>query len=388
MDEPRIDTSVAVIGAGAAGLAAAVQLRRAGVPDVVVVEREDAPGRGSTSRANGGVRAQFATPINIAFSRFTIQQLDELDRASDGRVGLRRVGYLFMAGTPEREDALRRTYELQAASGVEVEWLSPAEVLDLAPFVRAEDLRAGTFCASDGIVDPGGVADALWAEGRRLGVRYLLGEDVQAIEERAPGVVLRTGARVVEAEWAVNAAGPHAAAVAALAGLEVPVTPYRRNLACTEPLTGHPDPTPMCIDLDTGVLIRREGGGGFLLAYSNPADPPGFETAFDPAFLDAVGERIGHRFPFLEAVAIDQRKCWAGLYPETPDHHAIVDAPPVHPRFVQCIGFGGHGIMHSLAAGQAVAELVVQGRCTTFDLRTLRLSRFEEGDAVTESVVL
>jgi sarcosine oxidase subunit beta len=260
-------------------------------------------------------------------------------------------------------------------------------VIELAPFVRRDGLRAGTFCPTDGILDSGGVASALWAEGRRHGVRYLLGEDVRAIGDSANGVRLETAARTIDAEWAVNAAGPEAAGVAALAGLPLPIDPYRRNLACTEPLAGYPDRIPMCIDADTGVLIRREAGG-FVLAWADPHDEPCAETSFDPDFLDAVASRIGHRFPFLASAPIDRRKCWAGLYPETPDHHAIIDAPQSHPRFVQCAGFGGHGIMHSLAAGQAVAELVTRGHSVTFDLHPLRLSRFEEGDAVIESMVL
>src|SRR5205807_6567033 len=146
---------------------------------------------------------------------------------------------------------------------------------------------------------------------------------------------------------------------------ELPVEPYRRNLACTQPVAGYPEHTPMCVDMDTGVLIRREGGG-FLLAYSNPDDPPSTETAFDRGFLEAVAARIGHRFSFLERVPIDERKCWAGLYPETPDHQAIIDTGPDVDGFIQCVGFGGHGIMHSLAAGRAVAELVRDGACGPF----------------------
>ena len=143
----------------------------------------------------------------------------------------------------------------------------------------------------------------------------------------------------------------------------------------------------MCVDNDTGVLIRREGAG-FLIGFSDPADPPSMDTAFDPAFLDAVAARIGNRFPFLEDVPISPRKCWAGLYPETPDHHAIIDATPTAPWFIQCVGFGGHGIMHSFAAGQAVTELITDGRCTTFDIHPLRLSRFAEPGAVVETAVL
>ena len=144
---------------------------------------------------------------------------------------------------------------------------------------------------------------------------------------------------------------------------------------------------PMCVDMDTGVLVRCEGAG-VLIAYSDPASPVTFETSFEPEYLEAIAARLGNRFPALCDAQIDPRKCWAGLYPETADHHAIIDAPDESPWFIQCAGFGGHGIMHSLAAGRAVAELVTEGRCTTFDLAPLRLGRFAGHDLTVETAVL
>jgi sarcosine oxidase, subunit beta len=383
----RRRASVVVVGAGAIGLAVALQLRRAGVGDVVVVERTSSPGMGSTSRANGGVRVQFSTPVNIAFSRFTIDRLRELHDRSDGRVGFRAVGYLFMTGTAAGEARLRAAWELQRSLGVEVDWLSPAGVAELAPFVHLDGLRAGTFCAGDGVIDPHGVVSALCDEATRLGASVLCDTEVLGITSSGGGALLRTGTGDIDAEFVVNAAGAHAALLASMAGIDLPVTPRRRNIACTEAVAGMLDTTPMCVDTDTGVLIRREGGG-FLIAYSDPDDSPSFDTSFDPGFLDAVAARIGNRFPFLSDVPINARKCWAGLYPETPDHHAIVDAPAAAPWFVQCAGFGGHGIMHSLAAGQAVSELITLGRCTTFDLAPLRLDRFAQPGHPVETAVL
>ena len=350
-----------------------------------MVDRLEGPGRFSTSRANGGARAQWGTPVNIEFARYTIAALRELDRATGGLVGWREAGYLFMAGREPAEAALRAGFEVQRSVGLDVEWLEPADVLELAPFVRAEGLRAGRWRAADGLIDPGGVALALWQEGRRLGVEYLFDTEVAAV---APGTV-RLAEGEIAARYVVNAAGGYAARVAATAGVDLPVEPYRRNLAVTEPVPPAvvPELIPMCVDFDTGFLIRREGAG-IMLSYSNPADPPSFETAFDRQFLDDVAERAGNRFPFLESVGVDERKCWAGLYPETPDHHAIVDTAPGQDRFIQCVGFGGHGIMHSLAAGQAVTELVRDGRCTSFDLRPLRFTRFAEGDVTVETGVL
>src|ERR1035438_5366147 len=137
---------VVVVGAGAVGLAIALQLRRAGVDRVVVIDRNASAGMGSTSRANGGVRAQFTTPVNIAFSQFTIEKLRELHEQTGGQVGFRGVGYLFLTGTDAGEIALRRAWELQCSLGVDVRWLSNGEVIDIAPFVNVDGLTAATFC--------------------------------------------------------------------------------------------------------------------------------------------------------------------------------------------------------------------------------------------------
>ena len=376
---------VVVVGAGAIGLAVALQLRRAGVDDVVVIDRNSSAGMGSTSRANGGGRAQFTTPVNIVFSQFTIEKLRELHELSAGHVGFKRVGYLFLTGSDAGEVALRRAWELQRSLGVDVEWLSAAGVIEKAPFVDVDGLAAATFCASDGLIDPHGVASALSAEARRLGTRFVFDTEVVSVAAGPPRVRTTTGD--IETEFVVNAAGPFACALAATAGIDLPVVTRRRNLACTERVPGIAGDIPMCVDNDTGVLIRREGAG-FLIGFSDPGDPPSTDTGFDPAFLDAIAARVGNRFPFLEDVPISPRKCWAGLYPETPDHHAIVDAPAQLPWFIQCAGFGGHGIMHSFAAGQAVTELITESRCTTFDLHPLRLNRFDEPGAMVETAVL
>jgi sarcosine oxidase, subunit beta len=383
----HVRTGVAVVGAGAVGLAVALQLRRSGVADVLVVDRNPSPGMGSTGRANGGVRAQFATPINILFSQYTIAGLADLDDRTGGCVGYRPIGYLFMAGTERTAEELRRAFETQRSLDVPVQWLSVHEAAELAPFIRVDGLRAATFCASDGIIDPHGVVSAFGGECARLGVTCLFGTDVVGIEYRGTGAVIRCTGTDIEADHVVNAAGAYARQLAATAGVDLPVVPRCRNLACTEPVSTLPASMPMCVDVDTGVLIRREGGG-VLIGYSDPDSPPTWDMAFEPDFLDAVATRVGNRFPFLEQAIVNPRKCWAGLYPETPDHHAIIDAPAEAPWFIQCAGFGGHGIMHSLAAGQAVAELIRDQRCSTFDLSPLRLDRFRESALTVETAVL
>lgn len=376
---------VAVVGAGVIGLAVARELARAGLTDVVVLEREAAVARGSTSRANGGFRAQFTTRPNIEFSRYSIAELERLE-AETGLCSLQQVGYLLMTGTEEGERGLRAAVELQHALGVPTEWLSPEEVLARAPFVRADGLRAGTFHARDGLLDPYGVARAMEQQARAAGVRIACGAEVRRIRRLDGGFELEHAAGRERARWVVDAAGPDAREVAAMLGVDVPVEPVRRNLAFAPAPPG--EPIPMCVDLDTGVLVRRERAGGYVIAYSNPDDPPGRETSVDPRFFEDLAARVGNRFPFLEELPIDRARSWAGLYPETPDHHAIVGHAPGVPGFVLAVGFGGHGIMHAPAAGRAVAELITLGRCETFDLHPLRPERFAEGDLVVEAAVL
>ena len=378
---------VVVVGAGIIGLSVARELARAGVADVVVLERHGAIGQGSTSRANGGFRAQFTTTPNITFSYWSIGELERLE-AETGLLSMHQTGYLLFTGTEDGERRLRAAYELQRSLGVPTEWLAPEAVLAKAPFLRSDGLRAGTFHARDGFLDPYGVARAMEQQARSLGAHLETNVEVRAIRRLRDRFEVKHDRGVTRAPWVVNAAGSDAREVGAMLEVEVPVTPYRRNLAFA------PDPTqageliPMCVDLDTGVLVRREPSGGYVIAYSNPDDPAGRETTVDPAFFEDLAERIGNRFPSLEELPIDPARCWAGPYPETPDHHAIVGQTPGVPGFMQCVGFGGHGVMHSPAAGRAIAELVTLGRCETFELHPLRLSRFAEGDLVVETAVL
>lgn len=377
---------VIVIGGGVIGLSCARELLRAGVERVTVLEREPAVGQGSSSRANGGFRAQFATAANIAFSLYSIGELEQLESAT-GLLSMHQTGYLLLTGTEEGERGLRAACELQRSLGVPTEWLTPEEVLSRAPFLRPGGLRAGTFHARDGFLDPHGVVTALHREAKRLGARMLTGADVRALGHEGGGFVVDVaGGEGLRSRWLVNAAGADAREIGSMLGLDVPVTPYRRNLAHI-PDEGGPL-VPMCVDLDTGVLVRREAAGGWIVAYSNPNDPPSRETSVDPAFLGDLAERVGHRFPFLQELPIDPSHCWAGLYPETPDHHAIIGEDPAVPGFLQCVGFGGHGVMHAPAAGRAIAELVTLGGCETFDLHPLRPSRFAEGDLIVETAVL
>jgi sarcosine oxidase subunit beta len=379
---------VVIVGAGVVGCSIAYHLASLGIRDTVLLEKEAAPGQGSTSKANGGIRAQFSTAINIQLSNYSIGAFERFQEETEGDCGLLQAGYLFMTAGETGEKYLRENFALQQKLGVPNRWLTRQEIGELAPYVHCDDLRCGTYSAKDGFIDPHGTTFGYLRAAQRLGARLIIDAEVTEILRDEKGVAgVRTPRGSIATRKVVNAAGPYAGVLAQRGGLEIPLLPYKRMLACTEEIGGAPSVIPMTIDLDTGLLIRREGAG-ILFAYSDPKDEPSFDTRFDPAFIEVVSEKSALRFPFLADACIQARRCWAGLYPETPDHHAILGETPGLPGFFLAVGFGGHGIMHAPATGRALAELVAFGECRFMDISPLRLERFREGNLIIETAVL
>lgn len=363
---------VVVVGAGVIGASIAWHLARRGVV-ALVLEREKAPGQGSTGHCAGGVRQQFSTPVNVEISRRSIaafaRMKDEL--AYDGDLYW-PVGYLFCVGDPKRWEAFQSQAEAQRALGVPVETLSPAEVARRFPLLRSDDLLGATFCASDGLADPHGVTAAYVAAARRLGARFefecpLTGLTVEGGRIKAAGTVRGSIATPV----VINAAGPHAAGIAAMAGVELPVVPVRRQVFTTQPVDWLPADFPMVVDMTTGVYMHRESGG-LLLGLADTSEPPSFNTNIDFDFRDRVFLAGLERLPRLEDAAY--RAGWAGLYEVTPDHNAILGPSGVG-GFLLANGFSGHGFMHAPAVGELLAEWVVDG-APRLDVSALALDRF------------
>lgn len=379
---------VLIIGAGVVGCSVAFHLTRLGVRRVAIVERERVPASGSTSKANGGIRAQFTTQVNVEMSLRSMDILDELAPVIGEPPIYRRAGYLFFTASPERLAAMGRAVAFQRSLGVPVELLAGDEVRRRAPFVEAADLVGGTFGPRDGFIDPEALAGFFLREAVRAGVDVAYGAEVRAISRTPSGAfVVTTTAGEREAGIVVDAAGPWAASVAALAGVDLPVVPVRRHLLLTGPCPALPATIPMTIDADTGILIRREGGR-VLVAYSNPDEPAGFVTEFDTSFPERIAEPFERRFPLVAAAGLDLRRSWAGLYEVTPDHHAVLGPAEDVPGFFFVNGFSGHGIMHAPAAGEAVAQWIAGGRASSVDVAPLSPGRFARGEGIHESMVL
>jgi sarcosine oxidase subunit beta len=377
---------VAIVGAGVIGCSVAFQLARMGKRRVLLLERENVPGAGSTSKANGGIRAQFTTDVNVRMSLASMDILDALAPEIGDPPVYKKAGYLFVTGDPAKLRAMQSAAAFQRERGVTVEVLDERGVRAKAPWLSGR-IAGGTFGARDGFIDPGALCNFFLREATRAGAQIRYGAEVTGIERRSSGLCVRMTAGNVETDVVVNAAGPWARRVAEMAGVDLQVEPVRRHLLITGPCPSLPPLIPMTIDADAGVLVRREGER-VLIAYSNPDEPAGFNTAFDPAFAERVAVPVEERFPAVAEAGIDRRRSWAGLYEVTPDHHAVLGPAPRVPGFFLANGFSGHGVMHSPAAGRAIAELIVRGRSESVDIAALSIERFERGELIHERMVL
>jgi sarcosine oxidase subunit beta len=278
---------------------------------------------------------------------------------------------------------LARNSERQRAAGLtNVRAVSRAEIMAMVPQLRSEDILGGSFCPTDGFVDPHSVMTGF---SRRAEV--VRDARVTAIEVDSRGVAgVRTTRGDIATRIVVNAAGPWAAEIAALAGVELPVVPLRRMLVPTEPFDQVSHDAPMTIDMSTGFHFRPEGLG-FLFAWADPEETAGFRTDFDRAFLEKILAHAVRRVPVFEEVQVNPSRAWAGLYEMTPDHHPILGPGPV-PGLYFANGFSGHGVMHSPATGRILADLILKGTTDLIDARLFDYARFREGRLIHETGVL
>jgi sarcosine oxidase subunit beta len=382
---PKFD--VILIGAGVMGCSVAYHLCKLGLTNLLLLEKEEFPGMGSTSKANGGIRAQFTTEMNVRMSLLSMRLLDEMDEEMRSQSGYVKAGYLFMTAEPERFQQLEKTVRFQQQLGVAVALLPAPELAERMPFAKTDDLVGGSFGSRDGFIDPNGLTNAFLTRALAKGIKFLKGTAVVDLLRQGKRVIgVKTTAGEFFADTVANCAGPEASLIANMAGVDLPVQPIRRQIAVTGPTEALPRVIPMTIDMDTVLVIRREGDA-VSLVYSNPDEPPGLNLKFDPEFIEIIAPKMLKRFPILEPAGFNFSRCWAGCYEVTPDHHAVIGESGV-PGFLLCNGFSGHGIMHSPAAGLALAELIVKGRTESIDIAPLSLRRFAEGKLLHELAVL
>jgi sarcosine oxidase subunit beta len=378
--------AVVIAGGGVMGASVAYHLALRGQSDVLLLERDELFGQGATGKCAGGIRHQFGSEINVRLSIESIRMLERFEDELGQPIGLRLCGYLFMLTRSSDMSAFAENVALQHRLGVMTEWLSPDEVRRRLPLLETSDVLGGTFYGRDGLTDPNSVVAGYVSGARRLGARLLTGVpvvDVDLVGERVVSVV--TPAGVIETDVFVNAAGPFAADVGRMIGVQLPITPLRRQMLVTTPLPEVPVDFPFVIDFATGLYFHREGPA-ILTGQANPDEPPGTDERVDLEWEQRHLAAAVRRMPLLEGSGLAHH--WAGLYEMTPDAHPLVGRlEPLANAYVVA-GFSGHGFMHGPIAGKLLAEVILDGRATTLDIDALAPNRFSIGESVREFNVI
>ena len=379
---PPVRTAdVVIVGGGVMGASTAYHLAARGIKNVVLLEREPFFGQGATGRCAGGVRYQFGTEVHVRLSIESLGMLQSFKEETGQDINYRKCGYLFALTDPNQAETFKHNVEMQRRLGVNTRWLTGDEVRTRLPLMAFDDALGGTFNPEDGLVDPNSVVSGYVSAAQRLGIDAINSVDVIGIDVRrgrVQGVETTLGS--IATPLVVNAAGPWSSPVAALAGVDLPVVPVRRQWFTTTPLAGIPPDFPFVIDFARSLYFHREGAG-LLIGMSNSDQMPGFDQNIDEDFelinLDAALARM----PILQHSG--RASHGAGLYEVTADAHPIYGPTPVQ-GFLVVTGFSGHGFMHGPISGKLMSELIIDGEYRTLDVSMLDLARFEEHRLIRE----
>ena len=384
---------VVIVGGAIVGSAVAtfLALRDDWHGRVVVVERDPTYRTSSTTLSAASIRLQFSTPVNIEISRFGISLIKDLDRwlglpgQPAPEIDFVEGGYLFLA-TDAGMPALEANHAVQREHGVPAVLLEPMELRRRFPWMNVEGIAGGSLgLADEGWFDAYALLQAFRRKARSLGVAFESGEvtGVERDGQRVTGVRLADG-REIGAGWVVNAAGPRASDVAAMAGLELPVHPRKRLVYHFDCRT-QVGPAPLTID-PSGIYFRPEGAG-WIGGYSPRAgepDPDTLDLEVDRGkFEERVWPTLAERVPAFESLRL--LDAWAGHYAvNTLDHNAVIGPHPSLPNFLFANGYSGHGLQQAPAVGRGLAEWIASGRYETLDLSPLGYERIARGAPVLE----
>ncbi|MEW5819744.1 MAG: FAD-binding oxidoreductase [Cyanobacteriota bacterium] len=378
---------VVVIGGGNAGTSVLYYLAKKGLKNIILIEKELIASE-STGKSAGGFRQQFSTEVNIKMSKFSVDTFRQLNEELDLETVFHHKGYTFLAGNEQQLKLHQRNVELQKSFGVDVDMITLDELKEIVPDIYTDDLVGATYCPSDGFTDPYEIAQGYVRKARQLGAKTKEKTEVIGINISNGKVVgVETDKFSISTPVVVNAAGPWSGEIGKLAGLELPIKPYRRQIFTSGPFKPFKEKNyvmPMVVD-PTAVYMRSEGDR-ILMGFADKSEPPSFNQNLEWSFLDKLVGPAVNRIPIFEDLEIHDG--WAGLYDTTPDHHAVLGRVSEVEGFILACGFSGHGFMHSPAVGTTIAELIIDGKPSTIDISPLSVDRFAGGKTGIEEVAV
>ena len=374
-----------IIGGGIAGLATAFNLAKMNFGDIVILEKDLFVGSGATAKCAGGIRAQFSSKVNIEISSKSIEIFEHFEDITGEPAFYDQVGYMFILTDEATVAPYLAAAELQKSLGLEIDIFSADDVKRIAAPVRTDDIIKATFHKRDGLGDPHEYLQGYFRASKKAGVDILTeapATGLTIVGGKIKGVSTPKGD--FEAPIVINATGPYSKLIGAMAGITIPIEPYRRQIVTSGELDFIPATMPMVVDVSSGLYCHKESKG-LLMGWADKDVPPGFDESQDPDYNDNILMKALDRIPQLETAEV--ANSWAGLYESTPDHHAIIGFHDEVRGFFTIGGFSGHGFMHAPGAGFIAAE-IISGKSPSIDISRLSPGRFAKGNIEEEINVI
>jgi glycine/D-amino acid oxidase-like deaminating enzyme len=378
----RTTADVVIIGGGVMGASIAFHLASRGVTNVVLLEAKNLAAEG-TGHSGALVRQHYSQDVVTRIALRSVEIFEQFEGLTGRRGVFHQTGWIKL-GTPAMRSSMERLIERHRRIGVDVRTLSLSELEAAIPGINVEGIGAALIEPRGGHADPVATTLGFAEAARARGVEINRRTAATGIHTRDGKVVaVDTAAGAVQTPTIVDAAGPWGARIASWVGVEVPIQVTREQDIV---LAGDDDAIMPRIPVSNGVdrdYWRREDGVRLLVGDGHPkdievADPDDFNRRADAAYEKMIMGRLQHRLPAFAAQArIDGG--YASLYDVTPDWHPVLGRVPEVDGFLLCLGFSGHGFKLGPAVGELMAQEIIDGRASTIDISSLRLSRFAEG---------
>lgn len=381
----RTNADIVIIGGGISGCAAAYNLAKKGMKNIVVLEKRFICG-GSTGACGAGVRMQWGTEMNCRFSKYSIEFYENanetLGYADD--IEFKQSGYLLIADTDREIEQFKKNVEVQHACGIPSRMVTLDEAKAIVPHLNTSILKGAAFCEKDGFLNPFKTTDAFYHAAKRLGVEFETGVEVTGITTeggRITGVNTTKGR--INTPMVLNAAGGYSREIAEMVGIELPVYKERHQILVTEPV--EPMQGPMVMSFGLNLYVQQSPHGSFIMGRGDAGEPRDGRVTSGWHFLEEMSKTIVNVLPPIAKLRIVRQ--WAGLYNMTPDRQPIYEKSDEVEGFFMAVGFSGHGFMFGPVTGTVMSEMIL-GETPTMDAAKLSLKRFERGEMVFEPSVV
>jgi sarcosine oxidase subunit beta len=374
---------VIIIGAGVIGASIAYHLSINGIKNILVLDGAPGPGMGSTGKATGGFRQQFGSKINIELSLLARKKLIDFKNEHGVDPCYIEAGYLFLAQSNEEMKNLTLANALQQQTGVKDAMLVDVdEIQKLNPHINLNKVIGGSFCTSDGFIDPMNILNGYVFSSQKNEVNYSYDCRIEKINYSGNKIdSIETSTEKFSAGIYINAAGAWAGWLAGLATEYLPVKHLKRQVCRIKEKNTLPAATPMTVWVDSSFHFRMKDDHLTLLFPAIPENNYNYDTSVETSWLEKVQSIARDKLPVMKDSSIDTGACWAGLYEMSPDEHVILGRSDFLENFYYANGSSGHGVMHSPAIGELLAGIICNKK-SEIDIDALSPRRFKEGKLI------